>query len=158
MLIPKILANRIFLLLITLVVATIIGILMFHELKLMLSELTPQMLAELKEDEEGIAILLVGFGVLLEGRHILRNWVAGTEVDTSETTHQCEYYGFILLSLGLFIEIFDQITNLIHSPQFVLWTEILINYPINIYAMYLLIKVALVLADEQADITVAHKA
>ena len=70
------------------------GALMFHEVQLLLSSLQVAELMELKEDEESIAILLVGFGVLLEGRHILQNWVAGEEVESSETTHKCEYYGF----------------------------------------------------------------
>lgn len=73
MFIPKLVAHRQFLLLIRKVVSTIIVMLMFHELQLMLSEHTLEHLHEIKEDEEGIAILLVGFGVLLEGRHILQN-------------------------------------------------------------------------------------
>jgi hypothetical protein len=156
MFIPKLFAHRQFLLLISLVVSTIIAMLMFHELQLMLSEHTLEHLHEIKEDEEGIAILLVGFGVLLEGRHILQNWVAGQEVESSETTHQCEYYGFILLSLGLFIEIFDQITNLINNPLFLFWTEVIVNYPINIYALFLLIKIMFALVDPELDAKAAH--
>ncbi|TMO55316.1 hypothetical protein [Pseudoalteromonas phenolica] len=156
MLFTKLLANRLFLLFISLVVTGIIGTLMVHELELMFSELSHETLAQLKEDEEGIAILLVGFGVLLEGRHILQNWIAGHEVEATETTHLCEYYGFILLALGLFIEIFDQITNLIHSPLVVFWTEVLVNYPINLYAMFLLFKIIVALANPQADAKLAH--
>lgn len=153
---PKLLANRLFLLLISFIVVAIIGALMFHEVQLLLSSLQVAELMALKEDEESTAILLVGFGVLLEGRHILQNWVAGEEVESSETTHKCEYYGFILLSLGLFTEIFDQITNLVGKDEFLYWTEIFINYPINIYAMYLLTKVMVYLADAESDIALTN--
>lgn len=148
----KLLANRLFLLFLTLVVTSLVSILMVHELHLFFAGHSEHTLMELKEDEEGIAILLIGFGVLLEGRHILQNWIAGEEVEATATTHKCEYYGFILLSLGLFIEIFDQICNLIANNTVTLWMEILINYPINIYAMFLLVKVFLILADTSKDL------
>lgn len=72
MLFTKLLANRLFLLFISLIVTGIIGTLMVHKLELMFSELSHETLAQLKEDEEGIAILLVGFGVLLEGRNFYK--------------------------------------------------------------------------------------
>ena len=47
---PKLLANRLFLLLISFIVVTIIGALMFHEVQLLLSSFQVAELMELKED------------------------------------------------------------------------------------------------------------
>lgn len=156
MFIAKLLAHRLFLLTITLFVIAIIGVLMVSELQLFLAHHYHESLETLREQEEGIAILLVGFGVLLEGRHILQNWVAQKEVETSETTHHCEYYGFVLLALGLIIEMVEQLTKLVHIPDFTFWSEILINYPINLYALFLLSKVAFILADAKSDLVESH--
>ena len=155
MFIAKLLAHRLFLLTITLFVAAIISVLMVSELQLFFANHYHDSLEALRE-EEGIAILLVGFGVLLEGRHILQNWVAQREVEPSKTTHHCEYYGFVLLALGLIIEMVEQLTKLIHNPDFTFWSEVLINYPINIYALILLGKVALILADNRSDMVQSH--
>ena len=151
MLVTKLLASRLFLLIVTFVVTGIVAFLMVDELLLLTSHTDPETLLKLKEDEEGIAILLVGYGVLLEGRHILQNWIAGKEVGESHITHHCEYYGFMLLALGLIIEMFYQLTAIININTVTYWTEILINYPINLYALYLLIRVLLVLLNPRGD-------
>lgn len=149
MLVTKLLASRIFLLLITFIVTGIIVFLMLDELHLLINHSDSETLLKLKEDEEGIAILLIGYGVLLEGRHILENWIAGEEVEASHLTHQCEYYGFMLLALGLIIEMIYQLTTIINIDSVSYWTEILINYPINIYALIILIKLLFILVTSK---------
>ena len=156
MLFTKLLAHRLFLLFITFIVTGIIGFLMVDELHILLNHTDRAALMELKEDEEGIAILIIGFGVLLEGRHILQNWIAGEEIEASHTTHLCEYYGFMLLAVGLIIEMVYQLVSLVDNHTLSYWVEVLVNYPLNVYTMYLMIKVMFVLFDPKSDTEAAH--
>lgn len=153
---PKLLAHRLFLLFLAVVVVVLVATLMVMELQHFFSAHYLDAVVKIQQEEEGITILLIGFGVLLEGRHILQNWIAGHEVETTQTTHLCEYYGFILLALGLFIEMFEQISHLLHSPEITFWIEVLVNYPINAYSLYILRKVAVILSDVQSDTVPSH--
>jgi len=156
MLLTKLLVHRLFLLFLTFIVTGIVGYLMIDELQLLLNHTDRAALLELKEDEEGIAILIIGFGVLLEGRHILQNWIAGEEVPESHTTHLCEYYGFMLLAIGLIVEMVYQLVEIIDINSITYWAEILVNYPLNIYAIVIMVKVMIALFDPKGDEEESH--
>lgn len=154
MFVANVLSHRLFLLVTTLFVTVLTAALMWQEVALFLAHADLHTLHQLKESEESIAILFVGFGMLLEGRHILQEWAAKpNEVAMTKTTEGCEYYGFVLLAFGLFIEMVDQALSFVDSAQIAIWLEILINYPMNIYGLYLLVRVMLMLANSELDNT-----
>lgn len=151
MFVARLLSHRLFLLPLTFVVTVLIAILMYQELVLVLSEHSWALLEQLKEEEESIAILLIGYGVLLEGRQTLLGWANQDESLPSEMTHRCEYYGFVLLALGLFIEIVDQCIAFVPSYEVAIWIELLVNYPMNLYAFYLLFQTLVTLSKVELD-------
>ena len=71
---------------VALVVVVLVATLMVMELQHFFSAHYLDAVVKIQQEEEGITILLIGFGVLLEGRHILQNWIAGHEVETTQTT------------------------------------------------------------------------
>lgn len=153
----RLLSHRYFLLSATLLVITIVVILLLQELQLLLFH-SWEDLHQVKSDEESIAILLIGFGVLLEGRQTLLNWAEKSNAPSDKgapsdgiVTHHCEYFGFLILTVGLFIEIVEQCVILFDEPQVHLITELCINYPLNLCGLYLMLRALLVLVNPNSD-------
>jgi uncharacterized membrane protein YidH (DUF202 family) len=105
----------------------------------------------IEKNEETLAILLIGFGVVMEGREIFSRKVKHMiKKKDFEEHHELndisEYYGFILLVIGLFIEIVDQIARYAHNYEnFVLFLEAGVNMALNgiafIYIVAALIRI-----------------
>jgi hypothetical protein len=99
-------------------------------------------------DEETLAVLFVGVGVLLEGREVFTSRISKTTGKApanqdEELDEECAYYGMIILSIGLLIEIIDQFMTLIeHSPYVTFFLQFGINLPLNIYGIVLLIVIS----------------
>lgn len=64
---------------------------------------------------DDIALILVGFGVWLEERHLFMTKLIGPDMPAHEEIRndQAESYGAYMLVLGLIMEIFDQFGDLI---------------------------------------------
>jgi len=106
----RLLANRYVLALVVLCSLVVVVGLFVRELWILMGTNGLHAVA-IEDEQETIGVLLVGLGVLLEGRELWTRKFAGLEV--SETTHgnlnfACEFYGFHLLVLGLLIEVLDQ--------------------------------------------------
>ncbi|KMT64617.1 hypothetical protein [Catenovulum maritimum] len=98
--------------------------------------------------EEGIAILLICFGVVLEGREILlKRFASKKQLDIQHDTNEaCEYYGLMLLIIGLVIEVFAVFAHLIDlHPIFNFYSQVCITMPLNLYSVYLLIGLSMAL-------------
>jgi len=135
------LANRFFLMvLVVLSIAVSLGI-MFGEMTLIYDGLVS---GQVSMAEDTLAVLFVGVGVLLEGREVFTEWIAKrsgeeTSEEDEELGHQCGYYGMLILSIGLLIEIIDQALNFVETfPYVIVGVQLAINLPLNIYGIFLL--------------------
>ena len=94
--------------------------------------------------QETIGILLILFGVFLEGREVLARKVFRVEEFDhlpyqNVMNHVCEYYGFLLLVIGLGIELINQACVWIDAlHRLVLIVQASIGLPLNIWAIILL--------------------
>lgn len=79
-------------------------------LPIFLDSLTPGIAAEDLELTDDIAVILVTYGVFLEERELLAKRVFGEEMPAREhaMNEHAEFYGAVLLLVGLVMEIVDQ--------------------------------------------------
>jgi hypothetical protein len=137
----KLWINRKFLLLLTVIVIAVSLTMMLAQWRTLLSAAGLARVQAIIDNEETIALMLVGLGALLEGREVMSRWVGGPHDAT--LSEACEYYGFMILTVGLLIEISDQLAAVCESiPQLVLGLQFLVNLPLNIYAIGLLLATA----------------
>ncbi|MFN0204654.1 MAG: hypothetical protein ACKVTZ_24275 [Bacteroidia bacterium] len=116
--IAKFLANRWFMLFLTFVTLLLLFFLVFERVETVLLTHNLNAYESLLEDGETIAILLVGLGVVLESRETLLRKSRQGEEDKSEEKaqweHDLEYYGVLILVLGLLIEMGAQVIRFIN--------------------------------------------
>lgn len=139
------LSHPIVLAVITWVIVILIGNIMFQEISAMISHAEGLENAhEIFKQEQTVSIMLVGLGVLLEGRQLLLSWILNEDelAVHKDKNLACEYYGFLIMSVGLLIEIIDQVLAFsITNTELLLFLVFSINYPLNLYALYLLISI-----------------
>jgi hypothetical protein len=144
----KLLAHRYFLFMITFLSAIISLRLLVREILFLLKVEEVDSLEKLFLDEETLAVLFVGIGVLLKGREVFTgeaSKVTGKERSSQdeELDDQCAYYGIMICSIGFLIEIVDQMMGFfVNSPYFSLGIQLGINFPLNIYGFVLLTIIA----------------
>ncbi|MGF1578716.1 MAG: hypothetical protein ACFCD0_05070 [Gemmataceae bacterium] len=138
----RVLVSRTFLIVVSIIVLGSVFALTLNQLAIVFSKFQFDRAAV--EDEETIGIFFIAFGVFLEGRELLALRVLHTDgehesPEQEETNHICEYYGFVLLVIGLAIELVDQICRMIEGlTSTVLVLEVGINVPLNLWGVWLL--------------------
>jgi len=143
----KYLSNSYVLALLTWVIVLLMGNIMVKEIFAIIHHIEgDQEVYKLFKQEQTISVMLVALGVLLEGRQLLLGWLYTEEEIQNEQDKNlaCEYYGFIIMSIGLIIEIIDQfLAFTIQDSEWLLIAVFSINYPLNLYALAMLITIGI---------------
>lgn len=143
----KYLSNSYVLALLTWVIVLLMGNIMVKEIFAIIHHIEgDQEVYKLFKQEQTISVMLVALGVLLEGRQLLLGWLYSEEEIQNEQDKNlaCEYYGFIIMSIGLIIEIIDQfLAFTIQDSEWLLIAVFSINYPLNLYALAMLITIGI---------------
>lgn len=123
--VAKFLANRWFMLFLTIINLLLIFFLFYERVEIMLKTFRMTAYESLLDDGETIAILLVGLGVVLESREtLLRKSRQGSfmqqgdefiDEEKAEWEHELEYYGVLILILGLLIEMLAQFIRFMNA-------------------------------------------
>jgi hypothetical protein len=143
----KYLSHPLVLAIITWLIVILISNIMVQEVIAMLQHFDGEEIShDIFKQEKTVSVMLVGLGVLLEGRQLLLSWIFNEEELQvhNEKNLACEYYGFLIMSVGLLIEIIDQFLEYaITSSELLLVMEFCVNYPLNLYALYLLVSIGI---------------
>jgi len=143
----KYLSNSYVLALLTWVIVLLMGNIMVKEIFAIIHHIEgDQEVYKLFKQEQTISVMLVALGVLLEGRQLLLGWLYTEDEIQNEQDKNlaCEYYGFIIMSIGLIIEIIDQfLAFTIQDSEWLLIAVFSINYPLNLYALAMLITIGI---------------
>lgn len=143
----KYLSNSYVLALLTWVIVLLMGNIMVKEIFAIIHHIEgDQEVYKLFKQEQTISVMLVALGVLLEGRQLLLGWLYTEDEIQNEQDKNlaCEYYGFIIMSIGLIIEIIDQFLEFtIQDSEWLLIAVFCINYPLNLYALAMLITIGI---------------
>jgi len=143
----KYLSNSYVLALLTWVIVLLMGNIMVKEIFAIIHHIEgDQEVYKLFKQEQTISVMLVALGVLLEGRQLLLGWLYTEDEIQNEQDKNlaCEYYGFIIMSIGLIIEIIDQFLSFtIQDSEWLLIAVFSINYPLNLYALAMLITIGI---------------
>lgn len=143
----KYLSNSLVLALITWVIVLLMGNIMVQEFIAIIHHVKgDEEVYKIVKQEQTISVMLVALGVLLEGRQLLLGWFCTEQEIQKEQDKNlaCEYYGFIIMSIGLLIEIIDQfLTFTIKDSDWLLIVVFSINYPLNFYALIMLMTIGL---------------
>ena len=143
-----IILNRAFLLFPLFVITFVAVSVTFEEINFLSKHFDDEAVKFIQKNEETLAILLIGFGVVMEGREnfskkVLKLLDNETFSEQHELNEICEYYGFILLVVGLFIEIIDQIALYLHEYHtLVLILEAGVNLSLNFISIWFMMVAA----------------
>lgn len=118
--VARFLASRWFMLFLTSATLLLLLFLIYERVEALLATFRFVDYHSMLDDGETIAILLVGLGVVLESRSTLlrksRQGIHPTQtMPDSERDHDFEYYGVIILIIGLLIEIGAQFIRFINN-------------------------------------------
>jgi len=143
----KYLSNSYVLALLTWVIVLLMGNIMVKEIFAIIHHIEgDQEVYKLFKQEQTISVMLVALGVLLEGRQLLLGWLYTEDEIQNEQDKNlaCEYYGFIIMRIDLIIEIIDQFLSFtIQDSEWLLIAVFSINYPLNLYALAMLITIGI---------------
>jgi hypothetical protein len=141
--ISRLLANRYFLATLVFASALVILGLTVREILILLGKDGLHAVA-IMDEEETVGVLLVGLGVLLEGRELWTRKFAGKREGESKfgtLNFDCEFFGFHLLVLGLFIEVVDKLMTFVANQH---WVIMILEYgvylPLNLLGIWLLMR------------------
>lgn len=104
--------------------------------------------------EETVSLLIIALGAILQGRSSMVSWLvnsgAADEAREERLSEICDYHGFFILQVGMFVEIVDQVGDYYEAyPKLILAAEFLVNYPLNLWALFMLGAVSWKLARVQ---------
>ncbi|MGF1578715.1 MAG: hypothetical protein ACFCD0_05065 [Gemmataceae bacterium] len=141
--IARFIVSRWFLMGLTLVVLSLVLAITLNTFWFVFGNFSMDAVAEAQQGT--IGILLILFGVFLEGREILARKGfhcdrTDEDTDQEETNHACEYYGFMLLMIGLGIELVEQVCLLAEPfPGSVVFLQCAVNLPLNVWGIALML-------------------
>lgn len=153
MMIARFLANRWFMLFLTSATLLLLSFLIYERVTALLATFRLDNYPNMLDDGETIAILLVGLGVVLESRSTLlhkskQGTHATNSAELSERDHDFEYYGVLILILGLLIEMGAQFirfaTTHLDSEITLLVARIIIH-SLGFIALFVLVRIIILL-------------
>ncbi len=134
----KLWIDRRFLLSLSAVVFIVSGALMTGQLRELLAG-KGDLASVILDQDETIALMFVALGCLMEGRAPISEWLGRKSPEDEALNDTCEYYGFMILMVGLLVELLDQVLGILKlSGTALLGFEFAVNYPLNLYALGLL--------------------
>lgn len=111
---------------------------------------------KLVQDQENIAVILIGIGTFLAGRKVILNWLdnlVNPDVKlTDSSIKECDINGFYLILLGSVMEILDQL--ILHIESFFdigIILELTLNFPLDLLSLFILGRLFFVLASGTPD-------
>ncbi|KZN44984.1 hypothetical protein [Pseudoalteromonas luteoviolacea] len=136
-LIYTVVLNRWFLLFPLILICLLVTNITVEDLRFLFGHMDEHGYQNVIDNESTITILLIGFGAVMDGRKILSKRAWDSKQDTRLVEHKqlnetSEYYGFMLIVIGISIEIVDQLANYLRNFHlellvFEAWFSIILN-------------------------------
>ncbi|KZN48039.1 hypothetical protein L1077_09895 [Pseudoalteromonas luteoviolacea] len=150
--------NRAFLLFPLVLICLLVTNITVEDLRFLFGHMDEHGYQNIIDNEATITILLIGFGAVMDGRKILSKRAWDSKQDPSLEQHKLlnetsEYYGFMLIVIGISIEIVDQLASYMRNFQVeLLMFEAWFSIVLNIVAIGVMLKAAYKIAviDKQA--------
>ncbi|MCF2907380.1 hypothetical protein L1285_03500 [Pseudoalteromonas sp. DL2-H2.2] len=140
--------NRGFLLFPLVLISLLVGSITADDLRFLLGHMDTHGYQRVIDNESTITILLIGFGAIMDGRKIFSKRLLESKNDPTLEQHSAlnatsEYYGFMLIVIGIAIEIVDQITRYLRTFDIdIMAFEAIFSLVFNVIALIVMLKAA----------------